>query len=35
MVPPSYFIRLYVRWPAGKCGGPRHVLRTYALRAAG
>jgi hypothetical protein len=34
-VPPSYFIRLYVRWPDGKCGGPRHVLRTYALRAAG
>ena len=34
-IPPSYFIRLYARWPAGKCGGPRHVLRTYALRAAG
>ena len=34
-VPPSYFIRLYVRWPDGKCGGPRQVLRTYALRAAG
>ena len=30
-VPPSYFIRLYVRWPDGECGGPRHVLRTYAL----
>jgi len=34
-LPPSYFIRLYVRWPDGKCGGPRHVLRTYALGASG
>jgi hypothetical protein len=35
-VPPDYFIRLYVRWPDGKrCGGPRHVLRTYALGATG
>jgi hypothetical protein len=32
-VPPNYFIRLYVRWPNGKCGGPRHVLRTYSLGA--
>jgi hypothetical protein len=34
-VPPSYYIRLYVRWPDGKCGGPRHVLRTYALGSTG
>lgn len=34
-VPPNYFIRLYVRWPDGKCGGPRHVLRTYSLGASG
>jgi hypothetical protein len=34
-VPPNYFIRLYVRWPDGKCGGPRHVLRTYSLGATG
>jgi hypothetical protein len=34
-VPPNYFMRLYVRWPNGKCGGPRHVLRTYSLGAGG
>jgi hypothetical protein len=29
--PPNYYLHLYVRWPNGKCGGPRHVLRTYSI----
>jgi len=29
--PPRYYLHLYVRWPNGECGGPRHVLRTYSL----
>jgi hypothetical protein len=32
-LPPSYYMHVYVRWPAGKCGGPRHVLRTYSIGA--
>ena len=32
-LPPRYYLRLYVRWPNGRCGGPRHVLRTYSIAA--
>jgi hypothetical protein len=32
-VPPPYYLHLYAAWPAGKCGGPRHLLRTFAIAA--
>lgn len=31
--PPDYYLDLYVRWPAGKCGGPRHLLERFQLAA--
>jgi hypothetical protein len=32
-LPPHDYLHLYVRWPDGSCGGPRHLLRTYAIGA--
>jgi hypothetical protein len=32
-VPPPNYLHLYAAWPAGKCGGPRHLLRTFAIKA--
>lgn len=32
-VPPPYYLHLYAAWPGGKCGGPRHLLRTFAIKA--
>jgi hypothetical protein len=32
-VPPPYYLHLYAAWPAGKCEGPRDLLRTYAITA--
>jgi hypothetical protein len=29
--PPDYYLHLYARWPDGRCGGPRHLLRTYSI----
>jgi hypothetical protein len=31
--PPDYYLDLYARWPAGRCGGPRHMLRTFHITA--
>jgi len=30
-LPPHFYLHLYARWPDGQCGGPRHLLRTYAI----
>jgi hypothetical protein len=30
-LPPRYYLHLYARWPDGRCGGPRHLLRTYSI----
>ena len=32
-VPPPYYLHLYAAWPAGKCDGPRDLLRTFAIKA--
>jgi hypothetical protein len=32
-VPPPYYLHLYAAWPAGKCDGPRDLLRTFAINA--
>ena len=31
-VPPPDYLHLYAAWPDGKCGGPRHLLRTFAIK---
>jgi hypothetical protein len=31
-VPPPYYLHLYAAWPDGNCGGPRHLLRTFAIK---
>jgi hypothetical protein len=32
-VPPPYYLHLYAAWPGGRCGGPRQLLRTFAIKA--
>jgi hypothetical protein len=32
-LPPPYYLHLYAAWPAGRCDGPRDLLRTYAIKA--
>jgi hypothetical protein len=31
-LPPAYYLHLFASWPDGRCGGPRHLLRTYSIR---